>query len=144
MVSGMFIAPASASDAFKSKGQTVYIPVYSHIYSGDRERRFYLTATLSIRNIDPSQSILISAVDYYDSDGKIIKHYLTQPLELPPIASTRFVVKESDKAGGSGANFIVTWKASQMVNSPILEAVMVSTQMSQGISFISRGRVIAD
>jgi hypothetical protein len=141
---GIFSTPALANDVIKSKGQTVYIPVYSHIYSGNREQPFYLTATLSIRNTDPVHSIFISVVDYYDSDGNIIKHYLEKSLELKPMASSRFVVKESDKAGGSGANFLVKWKSSQMVNSPILEAVMLSTHMSQGISFISRGQVIGD
>ena len=67
---------------------------------------------------------------------------MEKPIELNPMASTRFVVKESDRAGGSGANFIVEWKASQPVNSPIMEGVMISTQMSQGISFVSRGKVI--
>jgi len=36
-----------------SHGQTIYVPVYSHIYSGNKERPFFLTVTLSIRNIDP-------------------------------------------------------------------------------------------
>ena len=42
------------------KGQTVYVPVYSHIYSGDREQPFYLAATLSIRNTDRIQAITIT------------------------------------------------------------------------------------
>jgi hypothetical protein len=140
----VFPAPAFASEALQSKGQTVYIPVYSHIYSGNREKPFYLAATLSIRNTDPARSIFISLADYYDSDGKLIQQYLKKPIELKPMASTRFVVKESDRAGGSGANFIVKWNAPQMVNRPIMEAVMISTQMSQGISFVTRGQVISD
>jgi hypothetical protein len=37
-----------------SAGQTVYVPIYSHIYSGLKGRPFNLAATLSIRNTDPS------------------------------------------------------------------------------------------
>ena len=37
-----------------SSGQTIYVPAYSHIYTGNREKPFLLTVTLSIRNIDPS------------------------------------------------------------------------------------------
>ncbi len=126
------------------KGQTVYIPAYSHIYHGDREYPFYLAVTLSIRNTDPSHPLTITAVDYYDSDGKLIKSYLENELKIGPMGSVRYVVKESDKSGGSGANFIVKWKASERVTEPIIEAIMISTATQQGISFTSRGQAIAE
>lgn len=142
------VAPAfsgtSAADVRLSSGQTVYVPIYSHIYSGDRERPVLLTATLSIRNTDPRNQITITAVDYYDSNGKLIKHFLDQALPLAGMASTRFVIGESDKSGGSGANFIVKWTAQEKIIPPIIEAVMISTKMQQGISFISRGQVIQE
>lgn len=40
-----------------SKGQRIYVPAYSHIYSGNKEKPFLLTVTLSIRNIDPTNTI---------------------------------------------------------------------------------------
>ena len=46
-----------------SVGQTIYVPAYSHIYSGNRERPFLLTVTLSIRNIDPTHKITIILAD---------------------------------------------------------------------------------
>ena len=127
-----------------SRGQTVYVPIYSHIYGGDRERPFYLTAICSIRNTDPDRSITIEAVDYYDSDGKLIQNYLKAPVVLKPLASSRYVVKESDTGGGSGANFLVRWKSNNPVNPAIVEGVMIGTKMQQGISFVSRGQVIAE
>ena len=54
------------------------------------------------------------------------------------------MIAERDKAGGSGANFIVEWTATQPVTVPIIEAVMIGTQTQQGISFTSRGQVIAE
>lgn len=135
---------AMAAEMMLSKGQTIYVSVYSHIYSGDREHPFYLTATLSIRNTDPKKEIAILSVDYYDSGGKLLKQYLEKPVHLKPLASTRYVIKESDKSGGSGANFIVKWSAPEMVNAPIIESIMIGTKTQQGISFISRGRVIRD
>ena len=125
-----------------SAGQTVYVPVYSHIYSGDREHPFYLTVTLSIRNTDPKHDITLHSVDYYDSKGKLLKSYLQNPITLDALASTRYIIKESDKSGGSGANFIVKWKSQVKVNAPIIESIMIGTKTQQGISFISRGRVI--
>ena len=127
-----------------SRGQTLYVPVYSHIYSGDKEQQLNLAATLSIRNIDPNHQITITKIDYYDSSGKLLKKYVEKPVSLNPIASTRYVVKESDKTGGSGANFIVQWKSKRNVNPPIIESVMIGAQRQQGISFTSRGRVIKD
>jgi hypothetical protein len=134
--------PEAGADMQLFKGQTVYVPVYSHIYSGDREQPFYLAATLSIRNTDRRHSIRITAVDYYDSEGKFLKHYLDQPVHLKAMATRRVVVPESDKSGGSGAKFIVAWQSDQPVAEPLIESVMISTKTQQGISFTSRGRVL--
>lgn len=136
---------ASASaDVKRVGGQTVYVPAYSHIYHGDREVPFYLTVTLSVRNTDPAHSITLLSVDYFDTDGKLIKHYLEGAVKLPPMGTARYVVKESDKSGGSGANFIVKWKSEGKVTEPIMESVMVSTATQQGISFTSRGQAIEE
>ena len=41
--------PLHANDKIGlSKGETIYAPAYSHIYSGDSERPFLLTVTVSI------------------------------------------------------------------------------------------------
>ena len=127
-----------------SKGQTVYVPGYSHIYSGDMGKPFYLAVTVSIRNTDPHSTMSITQVDYYDSDGKLLTRHLDKPVELAPLAATRFIVKESDKSGGSGANFIVTWKAKGQISPPLMESIMISTRAQQGISFTSRGQVIRE
>lgn len=125
-----------------SQGQKVYVPIYSHVYGGDRENPFLLTAILSVRNTDPASAITLTAVDYYDSDGKLLRRYLEKPAEIGALASERYLVRESDKSGGSGAKFIVEWRAALPVNPPILEGVMIGTRMQQGISFVSRGQVI--
>jgi hypothetical protein len=138
---GLLAGPAGA-DMRSFRGQTVYVPVYSHIYSGDREQPFYLAATLSIRNTDPTHVIKLTAVDYYDSDGRFLKHYLDKALALNAMATKRYVVPESDKSGGSGAKFIIRWQSDQPVAEPLIESVMISTKTQQGISFTSRGRVL--
>jgi len=125
-----------------SKGQRVYVPAYSHIYSGNKERPFLLTVTLSIRNIDPTHLIKITLVDYYETQGKLLKKYIDKPAILSPLESLRYVIPEKDKSGGSGANFIVEWHSDKPVNRPIIESIMIGTKSSQGISFTSRGREI--
>lgn len=128
----------------QSRGQVVYVPVYSHIYIGDRERQFLLAVTLSIRNTDPDNEIVITKVTYFNSKGKILEEYLKEPVTLEGMSATRYVVHESDKAGGSGASFLVEWEALKPVNPPVIETVMIGAKTQQGISFTSRGQVIKE
>ena len=125
-----------------SNGQTLYVPAYSHIFSGNRESPFLLTVTLSIRNIDPNHQITITRVNYYETQGLLLKEYLTAPVTIKPLESMRYIIPEKDKRGGSGANFIVEWQSEKAVNAPIVESIMIGAQSQQGISFTSRGRVI--
>ncbi len=125
-----------------SQGQTVYVPAYSHIYIGNREQPFLLTITLSIRNIDAKHPVTLTAVDYYDTEGKRIRQYLEKPVSLGPWESIRYVVPQKDKSGGSGANFVVGWNAKKAVNPVIIEAIMIGAESQQGISFTSRGQAI--
>lgn len=124
-------------------GQTVYVPVYSHIYQhSNRNPVLNLSATLSIRNTDLVNPIVIRSVRYYDDHGELIKTYLEQPVELPRLGSIDYLVETEDTRGGLGANFIVEWVAETSVSEPVIEALMLNTSGNQGISFISLGRVI--
>jgi hypothetical protein len=145
LLNGIFVTASQAdSDIVLSDGQTVYVPIYSHIYSGLKGNPFSLAATLSIRNTDPKQPIWLVSVKFYDSDGKLVKEYLGNPAELKAMASTRYILTESDTGGGSGANFLVKWTSKTKVNPPLVEGVMIGTRSGQGISFVSRGQVIKD
>ena len=142
LLTALFTAARAESDIALSSGQTVYVPIYSHIYSGLKGNPFRLAATLSIRNTDPKHSINLVSIKFYDSDGKLVKEYLDKPAELKAMASTRFILTEGDTAGGSGANFLVKWQSQTKINPPLIEGVMIGTRSGQGISFVSRGQVI--
>jgi len=144
LLAGWATTAGASSDIVLSAGQTVYVPIYSHIYSGLKGRPFNLAATLSIRNTDPRHSLTLVSIKFYDSDGKLVKEYLDKPGELKAMASTRYILTEADTGGGSGANFLVKWKSKTNVNQPIIEGVMIGTRSGQGISFVSRGNVIKD
>ena len=132
----------SAAEIELSKGQTSYVPAYSHIYGGNRERLILLAVTLSIRNTDAKNAITITSVEYFGTKGELLRQYLENPLALKPFESTRYVVPQKDKSGGSGANFVVKWKSDKSVNPPIIESVMIGVDGQQGISFTSRGQAI--
>lgn len=143
LAGGTSIGIDEAKQMTKAVGQTLYVPVYSHIYHRDT-MVIDLTVTLSIRNTDPQRSIVIQSVKYYDTAGKLVRSYTETPLVLPAMATLEFVVGETDRSGGSGANFVVEWFASEPASAPIVEAVMIGTHGQQGISFLSAGRVIED
>lgn len=65
-------------------------------------------------------------------------------MRLDSMASAEFVVEESDRSGGLGANFVVVWKSQQSVSAPITEAIMIGTMSQQGISFSSRGQAVRE
>ncbi|MCF6248995.1 MAG: DUF3124 domain-containing protein [Desulfobacula sp.] len=140
IVSWMLLSHAYATESRSlSHGQTVYVPAYSHIYIGNKGTPYLLAITLSIRNTDPSNPIQITQVDYFESQGKHLKNFFSEPVDLLPLASTRYLISQKDKKGGSGANFIVKWKSQKKCNPPIIETIMIGTQSQQGISFTSRG-----
>ncbi|WP_013325149.1 DUF3124 domain-containing protein [Gloeothece verrucosa] len=123
-------------------GQTIYVPVYSSIYFETEKRLLDLTNTLSVRNTDFKKSIIIKSVNYYSSTGQLVASYLKQPIEISPLAAKDFVVPRTNTKGGTSASFIVEWVAQEKVSEPVVEGVMISTSASQGLSWISHGRVI--
>jgi len=59
--------------------QLVYVPVYSSIYWGFDRQVIDLAATLSIRNVSARHPITIHAVEFYDSEGHQVRHYVDEP-----------------------------------------------------------------
>jgi Protein of unknown function (DUF3124) len=124
-----------------SQGQTIFVPVYSKIILRDG-KEVPLAENLSIFNTDPSHSITITQVTYYDANGVLIDTQLAKEKKLAPFATSTFFVKSTDLRGGIGANFLVKWKSSAMVSAPFIEAVMVGSIGTRAFSFSSQGRVI--
>jgi hypothetical protein len=122
-------------------GQSIYVPVYSHIYYSVDKRQLLIATTLSIRNTDPKRPITLRDVDYFDSGGAVLQSYLEQPVVLAPMASTEFFVDSTDTRGGAGANFVVNWDAEEEVFEPVVEAVMVGTAGHGRLAFTSQGQV---
>jgi Protein of unknown function (DUF3124) len=123
-------------------GQTLQIPVYSHVYTADNAEPLNLAATVFVRNTDADRPIVLTRVDYFDSGGKLIRGFVPKPLMIGPMASVDFFVKESDVTGGASPSFVVEWVSTESPTDPIVESVMIGTSGTQGISFTSPGRVI--
>lgn len=115
-----------------------YVPVYSHIYTENRERVLNLAETLSVRNTDEENAIVVSSVRYLSNTGKLLREYVPKPVLLEPMATADFVVRLDDTSGGSGASFIVQWQGIKTVNPPLIEAIMISTGSGRNLSFVCR------
>lgn len=137
----MFSMPGFCLDA-PSKGSTLYVPVYSMVYTGDRAVPVNLASTLSIRNTDPRNSIRVASADYYASTGRLIRRMLPKALVLGPLASTSIFIKEKDTSGGFSTSFLVRWAADREVSAPIIECVNIGAYSGLGISFVTPGREI--
>ena len=140
----VFLPSEASSQVQLSAGETVYVSIYSNVYSGPKKVPFQLAAMLSIRNTDPKYPIMILRADYYDDKGAKIDTYIKEQFELKPFASTHFYIKEYDERGGPGANFIVKWRSPTKVNQPIIEGIMLGLMSGQGLSFVCPGQIIRE
>jgi hypothetical protein len=125
-------------------GQTIFVPAYSAVATGDNSALYPLAITLSVRNTDQKQPIVLTAVAYHHQDGHQVHAFLKSPVRVAPLAAAEFFVSESDMSGGTVSSFLVEWKSTSPVSDPIVESLMVGTASNQGISFTCPGRVIAD
>lgn len=135
--------PITGRDLRVVTGQTLYVPAYSEVLLGGRNLTHELVVTLAVHNTDFDAPIIVQSVRYYDTNGELVRNYVEDPIEISALATTGFLVEARDTRGGWGSNFIVEWVAEEPVSEPIVEAVMISTGGTQGISMISLGRVIS-
>ena len=136
------IVPSVSTIASPSRGETIYVPIYSSILYEDSKHTLELAATLSIHNVDPEHTLTVTQADYYDTTGKKIEAYLEQPLVLKPLETKHLLIEKTNTAGGLGANFLVEWRADRDVSGPLVEALMVNASHNLGIAFTSQGKVI--
>lgn len=124
-------------------GQRVYVPAYSEVFLGRRSLTRDLAVTLAVHNTDLDASIFLQSVRFHDTDGNLVREYVEETLEVAPLATKGFIIESADRRGGWGSNFLVEWVAEEPVYEPIIEAVMISTGGTQGLSMISLGRVLS-
>ena len=121
-------------------GQQLYLPIYSHIWHGDSDREGQAAKTLvsvavSIRNTDASKPIRILSAQYYDTDGKKLREYLPTPKLIGPMGTYEIFVPRSDDTGGSGANFVIRWKADKPTSVPLVQGVHANLPAGRAIAF---------
>jgi hypothetical protein len=148
-ITALLAAPLlQAADApSTTSAQTIYLPVYSHVYHGERDKNGKPSETLvsthvSIRNTDPVTSIRIHYARYFDTQGKLVRNYINAPITIPPLGTHEIFIPRSDTAGGSGANFLLAWTSDSPANTPLIEALHADIREARTLMFITSGTPI--
>lgn len=138
---------AAQVPAGRSAGQTLYLPIYSHVWHGDLDSRgepakALVSVSVSIRNTDPVRPIRITSAQYYDTDGKRLREYVVAPRTVAPMATFELFIPRGDDTGGSGANFVIVWKSDAPASPPIVEGFHANLPAGRSIAFTTSARPI--
>lgn len=130
-----------------SRGQTLYLPVYSDIWHGDLDNKGLpskapLSALVSIRNTDPAQPIRVLSARYHDTKGRPLRNHVASPQLVPPLGTLELFVERSEASGGSGASFLIRWQSERPANPPIVEAVHTDLRNPRTVSFVTTARPV--
>lgn len=143
------VSTAAAQSALPplSKGQTLYLPIYSHLWHGNTDRsgkadQAQLSALVSIRNTDSGKSLRVTSAKYYDTDGKLLREFLPAARQVPPLGTLELLVERREAEGGSGANFIIRWQNDEEINPPVVEAVHADLYGLKPMSFVTTARPV--
>ncbi|MEQ8214672.1 MAG: DUF3124 domain-containing protein, partial [Smithellaceae bacterium] len=105
--------------------------------------QFDLSAFLAIHNTDLKKQIKITKIDFFNTDGKFIKSFISADQKINPLATMIILIPQSDQSG-TGANFLIEWTADEQVNEPLIESIMKDLSGNKGLAFLSTGRVIRE
>lgn len=126
----------------KLRGQVLYMPVYSNI-PYQYKQQYDLSAFLAIHNTDLKNQIKVTKVDFLNTEGLLVKSYVSTDQRINPLATMIVVIPKTDQSG-TGANFILEWMADQLVNEPLIESIMTDISGNKGLAFVSTGRIIRE
>ena len=119
-----------------------YVPAFSSIRMEGGRTRLDLAVTLSIHNTSETKALVLNRIDYFDTSGTLVQHFLTQAIALRPFGTVEIFISRDDIRGGTGANFFIGWAAIGPIAEPIIETVMVGSVGTNSYSFTTQGRAI--
>ena len=98
----------------------IYVPINleSNTPNGYREIR----TIIKIRNTSFYDSLYLSALDYYDMDGMLLKRVFDSTVLVKPMATISVIIKNSEFES-QGDNFIVRWHSKNPLHQPFIQTV---------------------
>ena len=137
------VTGGAAAEVKLVKGQTLYIPSPTSFVAGTYS--FDVRATVYIHNTDPTNAITITGIDFYNSGGKLMEKYVTQPVKLNALAATRVNVKQPlEGEDGMAAHFVIQWQSEHKVVEPLINGWLTGVSGTRGFSFTSYPRIIQE
>lgn len=128
----------------RSVRASVYVPAYASIRAMSGRSRIALATTLTVHNTSSVNPVILDKIDYFDSNGGLVRSFVTRPVALKPYGTLEIFVPADENAAGVGANFIVEWSAEGQMTPPVIEAVMIGVAGTTSYSFVSRGQVLRE
>jgi hypothetical protein len=119
-----------------------YVPVYSSVSMSQGKLRADFSVTLSVHNASETRPLVIKRIAYFDTAGNLVENYLKAPIAMKPFSTIEVFVPTTDVRGGTGANFVMDWAATDEIAEPVVEALMVGGLGSGHYAFISQGRPV--
>ncbi|MCE1183233.1 MAG: DUF3124 domain-containing protein [Rhodocyclales bacterium] len=146
---GMSTAISAQEAKGLSKGQSLYLPVYSHMLYGNlggkgKASQVLLSTLVSIRNTDGRRPLRVLSARYFDTNGKLLAERVPTPIIIPPLGTYELFVELNDASGGSGANFVIRWDAEQAVNPPLVEGLHANMDGGKAVIFMTQSVPVAD
>ncbi|MCG2576655.1 DUF3124 domain-containing protein [Dechloromonas sp. XY25] len=131
------------------KGQTLYLPIYSHMLYGNlgksgKASYVLLSALVSVRNTDAKRPLRVLSARYFDTNGKLLAERVPTPMLIPPLGTLELFVELNDASGGSGANFIIKWDAEQPINPPLVESLHANMDGGKAVIFTTQSIPLAE
>lgn len=149
-IAALLALPPAMAVEDVSTGQSLYLPVYSHIWYGDRTGRdkapsmSLVSVLVSIRNASLKIPIRVTSARYYSTEGKLLREYLSKPVTIQALGTHELFVERKESEGGSGANFVIEWSAATATNPPVVEALHADIRSgNHALTFITAAHPIA-
>ncbi len=98
--SSLVTPPAPAQITLR---QSVYVPAYSSLVGSGGQARRDLAVTLSVRNTSAALPLVIEHIDYYDTAGNLVQHYVPETVAVRPFGTIEILIPPDDIRGGTGA-----------------------------------------
>jgi len=126
------------------KGQVLYMPIYSNIPHFMDSVVIDMSAFVAFHNTDFYNSVRLLKVQYFDTKGRLVRDFLPNETKvLKPLETADFYVPYQDKSG-TGANFLIEWKADSLVTEPLVESITINTKLQNTVAVLSHGKVIKE
>lgn len=119
---------------------TLYVPAYSSVRIEQGQTQLDLAITLSIHNSSETEPLVINRIDFFNTSGVLVQHFLSSTIALRPFGTLEIFISRDDARGGTSANFIIDWAAKGLIEEPIAQAVMIGSIGTNSYSFTTQGR----